>query len=79
MEISFMEAINGCQKVVSYEKVSQCSTCNGSKCKPGSSPTSCSNCGGSGKMFFKQGFMTIQMECSSCNGEGTTIRNPCLY
>jgi len=33
---------------------------------------------GSGKVFYKQGFMSIAMECSSCHGEGTTIRNPCM-
>ena len=74
-----MDAINGVQKIVTFDRVNLCSTCNGSKCKPGSSPISCSNCGGSGKMNFKQGYMTIQMECSACDGEGTTIRNPCMY
>ena len=73
-----MEAIHGCQKTVSFERVSVCSTCNGTKCRPGSAPTQCSTCGGSGKMFYKQGFMSIAMECNACNGEGSTIRNPCM-
>jgi molecular chaperone DnaJ len=78
VEISFMESINGCHKSVAFERVSVCGTCNGTKCRPGSSPTQCSTCGGSGKMFYKQGFMSIAMECSACNGEGSTIRNPCM-
>jgi len=72
-----MEAINGCQKIISVDRVSVCSACNGSKCRPGSSPTQCTTCGGSGKMLYKQGFMSIAMECTGCNGEGSIIKNPC--
>jgi molecular chaperone DnaJ len=78
LDISFMDAIHGCQKDVQFERVSVCSGCNGTKCKSGTSPTYCSTCGGSGRMNYKQGFMNIQMECNACNGEGKTIRNPCL-
>lgn len=77
IEIPFMDAINGCQKVVNFERTSVCGTCNGSKSKPGTGPTKCSTCGGSGKIFYKQGFMSIGMECNHCHGEGTIIRNPC--
>jgi molecular chaperone DnaJ len=78
VEISFMESIQGCQKTVSFDRVTVCSTCNGSKCRPGSSPSTCTTCGGSGRVNYKQGFMTIQMECTACSGEGNTIRNPCM-
>jgi molecular chaperone DnaJ len=78
IEISFMEAINGCQKTVGFERTSVCSTCNGTKCKPGSAPIQCGTCAGSGKVFYKQGFMSIAMDCTSCNGQGNTIRNPCM-
>jgi molecular chaperone DnaJ len=73
-----MEAIQGCQKQVAFDRVSICSTCTGSKCKPGTSPAQCTTCGGSGKVFYKQGFMTIAMDCAGCNGEGFSIRNPCM-
>ena len=79
LEINFMDAISGAQKTVTFDRISVCGTCNGSRCKPGSSPTQCSTCTGTGKVFYKQGFMSIAMECSSCHGEGTTIRNPCMY
>jgi molecular chaperone DnaJ len=78
LEISFMESIQGCTKTVSFERVSVCQTCNGSRCRPGTSPTQCSNCQGSGRMFYKQGYMSLAMECSACNGEGKTVRNPCM-
>jgi hypothetical protein len=73
-----MEAIQGAQKIVSFDRISVCTTCHGSKCKPGSSPSVCTSCGGSGQVMYKQGFMSIAMPCNGCNGEGSTIRNPCL-
>ncbi len=78
LEINFLDAIQGAQKTINFDRISICSTCNGSKCKPGSSPTQCSTCNGSGRVYYKQGFMNIAMECSACHGEGTTIRNPCM-
>ncbi len=73
-----MEAIQGTQKSVNFERISVCSTCNGTKCRPGSSPSQCQTCGGSGQVYYKQGFMSIAMQCTGCNGEGTSIRNPCM-
>ena len=78
LELDFMEAVEGCKKEVSFHRTSICSVCNGSKCKPGTSPTKCSTCGGSGRIYIRQGMMSIAMECNSCNGEGTMIRNPCM-
>lgn len=72
-----MDAIQGCQKTLNFDRVSLCNTCNGSKCRPGTSPSQCGTCGGSGRVYYKQGFMSIAMACNACNGEGTSIRNPC--
>lgn len=72
-----MDSINGCQKSINFDRTSVCGTCNGSKSKPGTGPTKCSTCGGSGKVFYKQGFMSIAMDCSACGGNGSIIRNPC--
>lgn len=72
-----MDAIQGCQKILNFDRVGLCNTCNGSKCRPGTSPSQCGTCGGSGRVYYKQGFMSIAMACNSCNGEGTSIRHPC--
>ena len=77
LELDFMEAFHGTKKKVSYNKVAQCPTCKGSKCKPGTSPTSCSACGGSGVHTIQQGPMIFQTTCPVCGGRGTSIRNPC--
>ena len=47
-EVEFMEAINGTKKVIQFGRTETCSTCNGSQCKPGTSPTTCGGCGGQG-------------------------------
>ena len=77
LEISFMDSIKGVKKQVSLERKSQCSTCKGSKIKPGTSPTKCSNCGGRGVVFFQRGPMSIQTVCTKCKGSGSMIKTPC--
>jgi len=41
-----MEAVEGSQKSVSFGRTDVCETCKGSKCKPGTSPSTCGACGG---------------------------------
>jgi molecular chaperone DnaJ len=48
LDIDFMEAINGTQKPISYARTNKCSTCNGSKMKPGTAESECQECDGSG-------------------------------
>lgn len=54
-----------------------CGTCNGSGAKKGSSPETCSTCGGAGQVRMQQGFFSVQQTCPACKGAGTTISNPC--
>jgi molecular chaperone DnaJ len=77
IEIDFFESIHGVSKDVSYRIKDICHVCNGSKCKPGTSPTKCSTCAGKGTINYRQGPMQIQMACSSCKGVGTLIKNAC--
>lgn len=59
LEISFMDSVNGSQQTISIEKIGTCATCSGSKCKPGTAPGRCTNCGGRGSINYRQGAMTI--------------------
>lgn len=77
IELSFMEAVEGTLKEISYGVQDICGTCAGSKCKSGASPCTCSLCDGKGNINYKQGPMVIQMMCESCMGIGTLIRDPC--
>jgi len=54
-----------------------CETCSGSGAKEGTSPESCSTCGGVGQVRMQQGFFSVQQTCPACKGVGTTINDPC--
>lgn len=60
-----------------YEKVDVCHTCNGNRCKPGTVPTRCLACGGSGTTTLRQGSMSMHIPCHKCQGIGLIIKNPC--
>jgi molecular chaperone DnaJ len=54
-----------------------CGTCDGSGAKKGTSPATCSTCGGAGQVRMQQGFFSVQQTCPACKGAGTTISDPC--
>ena len=77
ISIDLNDAYNGTEKEINYTTFKKCKTCTGSGAKPGSKPSSCSYCGGQGKVRSSQGFFTIQQTCPECSGEGEKINNPC--
>ena len=54
-----------------------CKKCDGSGAKKGTSPETCSTCGGVGQVRMQQGFFSVQQTCPACKGVGTTISDPC--
>lgn len=48
LEIDFMEAITGTQKTITYARTNKCSTCNGTRMKPGTTEQKCHVCEGTG-------------------------------
>lgn len=76
IHISFMEAVNGTTKTVQIAVENACSTCSGSGGKPGTTPTKCGTCNGTGQQTMSQGFFRMQMPCQKCHGQGKT-QPPC--
>lgn len=76
MSISFKEAVFGCEKDIDFKYKDSCKTCNGTGAKGGKTKT-CSQCGGQGQVYMKQGFMTFSQTCPVCHGEGTEIAEKC--
>jgi molecular chaperone DnaJ len=74
--IEFREAIFGCKQEVAYKYKKPCSECDGSGSKDGKR-TICPDCGGSGQLFLRQGFMTFSQTCPRCKGEGEIIKEKC--
>ncbi|OMJ91937.1 hypothetical protein SteCoe_5361 [Stentor coeruleus] len=77
LEISFIDAVKGIQKKIQFERKSLCSTCNGTKIKPGTSPIKCSSCGGKGNIEIQMGSILMQSICNKCKGKGSILKTPC--
>jgi len=77
LKISFHDAAFGKETEIEIPKNVQCELCSGTGAKPGTYPTHCPNCKGSGQVTRSQGFFTISTTCSQCHGEGKFIPNPC--
>ena len=81
--ITFEEAAFGCEKEVTLERVEQCDTCQGSGAAPGTSPETCSNCGGSGQVQQRRqtpmGVFATTGPCPRCGGKGKIVKTPCAH
>ncbi len=79
--ISFEEAVKGCKKTISINKVETCSACGGSGAAPGTSTHICSTCKGTGQVTRVQrtpiGSIQTQTVCPDCHGAGRKIDTPC--
>lgn len=81
VRITFEEAVFGCEKEIEMVIKDECGTCHGTGAKPGTTPETCSKCGGKGKVVFTQQsfFGTVQnvQSCPECNGSGKIVREKC--
>ncbi len=81
LTITFEETAFGCEKEINILRTENCSLCQGIGCKPGSQPSHCPNCNGTGQVRRVQqsifGRFTSATTCSQCHGEGRIITEPC--
>ena len=81
MYISFEEAAKGCKKTVQYQAISTCKDCNGTGAQKGTTPKTCSACGGRGQVTINQrtpfGTGQTSRPCAACKGRGKIIETPC--
>ncbi|THU72349.1 hypothetical protein C4D60_Mb04t11160 [Musa balbisiana] len=77
LEISFMEAVQGCTKTVTFQTAVTCEECDGAGFPPGTKPETCRSCRGSGLIFMQNGPFRLQTTCSQCGGSGKTVKNLC--
>lgn len=77
LKISFMEAAFGKEVEIELPKWANCDACHGTGAKPGTYPSSCPDCRGSGQVTRSQGFFSISTTCPKCQGEGKIIQYPC--
>jgi len=74
LDVTLEDLYLGTTKVIEYEKMTVCMSCNG---KGGTKVIECAACNGQGVQVVlkRMGPMTVQTqrECPRCNGEGTSI------
>jgi molecular chaperone DnaJ len=81
VEIELVEAASGAKRGVLFPAVVECRTCHGSGAAPGTSPTTCPRCSGTGRLqsvstsFFGQVVRT--QACPQCGGAGEVVDTPC--
>jgi len=77
LTLEFEEAVFGVIKQVQVRRLEECEACKGSGVAPGKAPINCTTCGGRGQMRYQQGFFSIARTCSTCQGSGKLIVDPC--
>ena len=79
--ITLEDVLHGKQIELDLQKLVDCPDCDGTGCKPGSSKSTCKDCGGQGQVRVRKnmgGFLleTVQ-PCRNCQGSGEFVENPC--
>jgi len=81
VRIKFEEAVFGCEKEIEVNIKDSCPKCNGTGAKPGTSPVTCSKCGGKGRVIYTQqslfGMIRNEQACPDCSGTGKVIKEKC--
>jgi molecular chaperone DnaJ len=81
MELSFEEALFGCERDVEIPRAVTCERCTGRGTEPGTEPVRCPQCNGSGESRRVQqsifGQFVNVTACERCRGEGQVIVTPC--
>jgi len=81
VRLSFMDAVFGCKKEIELNVKEECKSCKGSGARAGTSPETCSTCGGKGQVVRSRnsafGLMRSVEVCPDCRGTGKIIRDKC--
>lgn len=81
IRISFDEAMKGTDREIEINLKEECESCHGTGAKPGTSPITCSKCGGKGQVAFTQqtlfGMSRSIQACPDCRGTGKLIKDKC--
>ncbi|ABD81992.1 molecular chaperone DnaJ [Saccharophagus degradans] len=77
LDLSLEDAVKGTTVKIRVPTLVSCKPCGGSGAKPGTSPQTCTTCGGHGQVRMQQGFFSVQQTCPNCRGQGKMITDPC--
>jgi molecular chaperone DnaJ len=81
VDLEFRQAVFGTEEPVTLRMAVACETCQATGAAPGTSPSACPDCGGSGQVRRVRqsilGQMVTAGPCGRCGGYGQVIAKPC--
>lgn len=81
LHLTFEEAVFGCSKEITLNRIEDCDKCRGSGAAEGTQANTCTSCNGLGQVKTVRrtplGSMQTVEECKVCNGRGKIIKTPC--
>ena len=81
LRLTFAESISGAEKEIEFTSMARCETCGGNGAEPGTEPTTCPKCNGTGELRNVRQTMLGQMinvsVCDRCAGTGKIVETPC--
>lgn len=81
IRVTFEEAAFGCEKEIELTLKDECTACHGSGAKAGTSPVTCTKCGGKGQIVYTQqslfGMVRNVQTCPECKGKGKIVKEKC--
>lgn len=77
MNLTFAQAARGVNKDINVNIMDTCTTCSGSKCEPGTKPTRCQYCNGTGMETISTGPFVMRSTCRYCQGSRVHVKSPC--
>ena len=81
VELTLEEVAEGAEREVEVPTLVECDTCSGTGAAPGTYPSRCGQCGGSGELRTVRrtmlGNVMTASPCARCGGTGQEISTPC--
>lgn len=78
VEIDLVEAFAGAKRTLRVPTRVRCEACEGTgSADKDRARTTCTTCGGAGKVRAQQGFFLVERTCPACGGAGRVVKSPC--
>lgn len=81
LELELEQTVKGDRVDLSFDAIVHCDTCEASGSKPGTSPVTCTRCGGAGELRAVTrtpfGQVVRAVACDQCGGRGNVPTDPC--